>query len=60
MPKASSIGIARVRKIQNVKVAAHEVARSCGDREIEVWLVLGVSLVKEHMRHFRREYGSLF
>jgi len=57
--KASSIGARGACKIQNVVVPAHEVARTRGDREIDVRLVLGIPVEMEDARHFRGEHGSL-
>ena len=41
MPKALSIGRRGIGQIQNVVVAAHEIAYARGDREVDIWLVLG-------------------
>lgn len=57
--KTFAVRIWDLGEVQNIGVPAHQVARSGGNREIDIWLVFGVTLLEEHPRHFRNENRSL-
>jgi hypothetical protein len=60
MPKTFSIKGGGLGEIQKIFVPAHDVTGSGGDRQIDVWFILGIPLICEDVRDFRNDYRSFF
>src|SRR5258708_12822914 len=56
-PKSHAIKIGGFGEIQNVGVPAHKVVRSSGNREIDIWLILGIPFVGEYAGDIRNDQG---